>query len=103
MDSEPPKKVYVFLRGLEQNRSLLEPLPVLLSPYAPHLAEELWELLGNEQSIAAASWPEFNEEYLAVEQVQYSLLINGKVSRRPCCVLCCVGHEKVMLWRVTNL
>jgi len=61
-------------------RCLLEPFVVLLSPYAPHLTEELWEKLGNSGSVSKVPWPKHNEEYLAVDEVQYSLLINGKVS-----------------------
>jgi len=64
------------------HRSLLEPLPVLLSPYAPHLAEELWQLLGNDKSIVDAPWPEYDEKFLASDEVEYSLLINGKQKMR---------------------
>ncbi|GAB3308958.1 leucine--tRNA ligase [Hymenobacter humi] len=61
-------------------RSILEPLVVLLSPYAPHLAEELWQELGYEAgSISSASYPEFREEYLVEDTVTYPIAINGKV------------------------
>ena len=61
-------------------RAILEPLVVLLSPYAPHLAEELWEELGNEKgSISTAGYPEFHEEFLVEDVVTYPLAINGKV------------------------
>ncbi|GAB3294197.1 leucine--tRNA ligase [Hymenobacter tenuis] len=62
------------------NRSILEPLVVLVSPYAPHLAEELWQKLGHEAgSISSAAYPEFKEEYLVEDTVNYPVAINGKV------------------------
>jgi leucyl-tRNA synthetase len=61
-------------------RAVLEPLVVLLSPYAPHLAEELWAGLGHAPgSISYAAYPEFREEYLAEASVSYPLAVNGKV------------------------
>ncbi|TGE24252.1 leucine--tRNA ligase [Hymenobacter aquaticus] len=61
-------------------RSILEPLVVLISPYAPHLAEELWVTLGHEAgSISSAAYPEFREEYLVEDTVNYPVAINGKV------------------------
>jgi leucyl-tRNA synthetase len=61
-------------------RGVLEPLVVLLSPYAPHLAEELWAGLGHAPgSISAASYPEFREEFLVEDTVTYPVAINGKV------------------------
>ncbi|WP_394368956.1 class I tRNA ligase family protein [Hymenobacter ruricola] len=61
-------------------RAILEPLVLLVSPFAPHLAEELWQELGHEAgSISTARYPEFREEYLVEESVTYPLAINGKV------------------------
>src|SRR6476661_6067053 len=61
-------------------RAILEPLVILVSPYAPHLAEELWAELGHEAgSISRASYPEFKEEYLVEDSVNYPVAINGKV------------------------
>ncbi|GAB3846251.1 leucine--tRNA ligase [Hymenobacter terrigena] len=61
-------------------RAILEPLVLLVSPYAPHLAEELWQELGHAAgSISTASYPEFREEFLVEESVTYPLAINGKV------------------------
>jgi leucyl-tRNA synthetase len=61
-------------------RAILEPLVLLLSPFAPHLAEELWEALGHESgSISHAAYPEFREEYLVEANVTYPVAINGKV------------------------
>ncbi|MBD2720977.1 leucine--tRNA ligase [Hymenobacter armeniacus] len=61
-------------------RAILEPLVLLVSPFAPHLAEELWQELGHAAgSISTASYPEFREEYLVEDTVTYPLAINGKV------------------------
>jgi leucyl-tRNA synthetase len=63
-----------------RKRAILEPLVILLSPFAPHLAEELWEELGHfSGSISYAAYPEFREEYLAEANVTYPVAINGKV------------------------
>lgn len=60
-------------------RAILEPLLICLSPYAPHIAEELWKQLGHTESISLASFPEFNEEYLVDDSVNYPISFNGKV------------------------
>jgi len=62
-----------------KSREILEALPVLLSPYAPHLAEELWEKLGKQGSVCDASWPKLIEEYLVSDTVNYPVQFNGKV------------------------
>lgn len=53
-------------------------LVVLISPFAPHIAEELWELLGGEGSVCDASWPVWNEEYLVENTVRLGVAFNGK-------------------------
>ena len=60
-------------------RAILEPLLICLSPYAPHIAEELWKQLGHNESISLAPFPEFNEEYLVDDSVNYPISFNGKV------------------------
>ncbi len=50
----------------------------LLSPFAPHMAEELWHLIGNDKSIAYEPWPVFNEEYLKEDTIDYPVSFNGK-------------------------
>jgi leucyl-tRNA synthetase len=62
------------------NREVLEQLTILLSPYAPHIAEELWTLLGNESgTVTFASYPEFKEEYLKESSFEYPVSFNGKM------------------------
>ncbi|MBT8306905.1 MAG: leucine--tRNA ligase [Maribacter sp.] len=60
------------------SRSILEPLSILVSPYAPHIAEELWHQLGNSESIATAPFPEFDATYLVESSKQYPISFNGK-------------------------
>ena len=59
-------------------REVLKPLVVTLAPFAPHVCEELYELLGGEGSVCDAPWPAFNEEYLKEDSVTYSISFNGK-------------------------
>ncbi|HXB39785.1 MAG TPA: DUF559 domain-containing protein [Bacteroidia bacterium] len=60
-------------------RAILEPLLVTLSPYAPHITEELWEKLGHKESIAFAPFPTFNEAYLVEDNFSYPISFNGKM------------------------
>ena len=56
-----------------------ERLVLILSPYAPHITEELWKVLGHTTSISNANFPEFNEAYLVENTFEYAISINGKV------------------------
>ncbi len=60
-------------------RQILEPLLVLVSPYAPHITEELWSLLGHKESIAFEKFPEVNEAYLVDDAFTYPISFNGKM------------------------
>ena len=60
------------------SKHILQPLVILLAPFAPHIAEELWHKMGNETSVCDAEWPEFNEEYLKEDSVTYAVSFNGK-------------------------
>ena len=60
-------------------RKILEPLAVVVSPYAPHICEELWEKLGHEKSIEFEQFPELNEAYLVEDEIEYPVSINGKM------------------------
>ncbi|GAA4273446.1 leucine--tRNA ligase [Aquimarina gracilis] len=61
------------------SRTILEPLLVLISPYAPHIAEELWQKLGNKESISTAAFPVFEEKHLVESTKQYPISFNGKM------------------------
>ena len=60
-------------------KEILEQLLILLTPYAPHIAEELWSQLGNSGSILDAAYPVFNEKFLVETSKEYPVSINGKV------------------------
>ncbi len=60
-------------------KEILEKLVILLSPFAPHISEELWSLLGNENSVSFASFPQYNEEYLVENSFAYPVSFNGKM------------------------
>lgn len=68
------------LQKLKCNKkAILEPLAVLISPYAPHVCEELWSLLGNAGSIDFAPFPALNEVYLVEDEIEYPVSFNGKM------------------------
>ena len=60
------------------NRELLKQVVVTIAPFAPHIAEELWERLGGEGSVCDAEWPEWNEAYLVENEMQLTISFNGK-------------------------
>lgn len=61
------------------SRAILEPLAITISPYAPHIAEELWSLLGNSDSIATVAFPLFEAKYLVESEKEYPVSFNGKM------------------------
>ncbi len=61
------------------SRTVLQTLPVLIAPFAPHIAEELWEALGGEGSVCDAKWPQYEEKYLVETNVKLGVQFNGKV------------------------
>ena len=61
------------------SRDVLEPLLVLISPYAPHIAEELWSKLGHSESISEAPFPKFEEKHLVENSKEYPISFNGKM------------------------
>jgi leucyl-tRNA synthetase len=60
-------------------RKILEPLAIILSPYAPHVAEELWSKLGHDETIEFAPFPTFDEMYLVEDEIAYPVSFNGKM------------------------
>ena len=61
-----------------RNRELLKDLVVLIAPFAPHIAEELWHALGEQTSVCDAQWPKFDESYLVESSIQLTVSFNGK-------------------------
>lgn len=60
------------------NKELLEQVVILLNPFAPHISEELWSLLGHTNSVCDATWPQVNESYLVEDEQQLTISFNGK-------------------------
>jgi len=60
-------------------REVLEALTLIVSPYAPHMTEELWELLGHADGISTATYPSYNEAYLKEDAHEYPISVNGKM------------------------
>lgn len=63
-------------------RQAIETVVLLISPFTPHIAEELWQILGYEPSILNASWPTVNQDALIRDEIQYVIQVNGKVKGR---------------------
>ena len=61
-----------------RNKQVLEQLVVLIAPFAPHIAEELWHVLGNETTVCDAQWPKFEAKYIVESEVQLTISFNGK-------------------------
>lgn len=68
-----------FGRATPRPKSAMESLTLLLAPFAPHLAEECWQLLGHPESLSYAPWPTFDESKLVVDSVEVPIQINGKL------------------------
>src|SRR5947199_6005867 len=64
------------------SRELITPLVIMLAPYAPHIAEELWSVLGNETSIFEARWPAYDEQLASAGEVEIAVQVNGKLRSR---------------------
>jgi len=80
-------------------RQILEPLLILLFPFAPHITEELWSLSGNKESIAYADFPKFEEKYLIESSVEYPVSFNGKMRfkiKLPVDIQAKVAEERVL-------
>ena len=62
-----------------RSRRVLEPLVVLIAPFCPHIAEELWQALGHADTVCDARWPELDEKFLVESSVKMPVQFNGKV------------------------
>lgn len=76
------------------NKDVFSKLIIMLSPIVPHFAEELWQILGNQESIFKAGWPQYNTGFLVEEKVEMVIQINGKV-RSKIEVDCDISEEKL--------
>ena len=61
------------------SKAVLEPMVVLIAPFAPHIAEELWHQLGHDTTVCDAQWPKFEEKYLVESTIKYPVQIGGKM------------------------
>ena len=68
-----------FTKQERRPRACMEPFVLLLSPFAPHMAEELWEALGHGKTLAYEPWPKFDESLMAESSVELAVQVNGKV------------------------
>jgi leucyl-tRNA synthetase len=68
-----------FTKESVRPKSAMENLTLMLAPFAPHLAEELWRILGHDDSLAYAPWPEADQEKLKIASVEVPIQVNGKV------------------------
>jgi leucyl-tRNA synthetase len=69
----------VFMKEDVRPRAAMEKLVLLLSPFAPHLAEELWQLLGHEKTLAYEPWPTYDEELIKEDTIEVPVQVNGKL------------------------
>ena len=65
-----------------KNKEIFESLLILMAPFAPHIAEELWEKLGNKNSILNNKYPKANIKFLKEEEIEYPISINGKTKTK---------------------
>jgi len=82
-------------RWEELPRAVAEPLVLLVSPFAPHLAEELWERLGHGKTLACAPWPKVIDRWLKTDTVEIAVQVNGKL-RGSICVAADAERETVL-------
>ncbi|MEM8866132.1 MAG: class I tRNA ligase family protein, partial [Planctomycetota bacterium] len=71
--------VNFFTKEETRPRACIEPFVLLLSPFAPHLAEELWQALGHAETLAYEPWPEFDEQHLKQAAIELPVQVGGKV------------------------
>jgi leucyl-tRNA synthetase len=75
-----------FVNAIGQNevrpRSVIEPFVLMLSPFAPHIAEEMWEVLGHDKTLAYEPWPTHDEKYLVEDEIEIPVQVNGKLKAK---------------------
>jgi leucyl-tRNA synthetase len=80
--NEPPSGVVERPQTVAVLREAIDALVIMISPFAPHMAEELWQELGHADGLAAAAWPDFDAEVAKEDEVVVPVQINGKVRAR---------------------
>jgi leucyl-tRNA synthetase len=80
--NEPPVGRIERPQTLAVLREAIDALVVMISPFAPHTAEELWQMLGHPEGLAAATWPSFDPEVAKAEEVTVPVQVNGKLRAR---------------------
>jgi len=68
-----------FTKLKTNKKNILEPLVVIISPYVPHISEEIWSLFGHKESVEYADFPKFEPKYLEIDEVEYPVSFNGKM------------------------
>jgi leucyl-tRNA synthetase len=63
-------------------KAVVEKLVLILAPFAPHIAEELWERLGHNESLAYESWPEYDKELIKEKEIELAVQVKGKIKDR---------------------
>jgi leucyl-tRNA synthetase len=104
-------QMMVFVNEMNQldtrPRAVLETFVLLLAPYAPHLAEELWSRLGHDSSLAYATWPEADPRYLVTDTITVVVQVNGKLraqlevpaeAEEDAVLDLAASHEKIVPW-----
>jgi leucyl-tRNA synthetase len=76
--------VNFFTKETARPKSVFEPFVLVLSPFAPHIAEELWELLGHDKTLACEPWPAFDEAFTRDSTVEVPVQVNGKLRSKVC-------------------
>ena len=71
-----------FSKAKSRNREAMQTYVQLLAPFAPHLGEELWQRLGNEDTLTFIPWPKWNEDYLKLDEAEIMVQVNGKPANK---------------------
>jgi leucyl-tRNA synthetase len=80
--------------GRPTPRSVVEPMVLMMAPLCPHAAEEMWERLGHDESLAHGPFPAADERYLVEDTIEYPIQVNGKVRSRVT-VAASAGQDEV--------
>jgi leucyl-tRNA synthetase len=80
--AEPPVGRVERVQTLAVLREAIDALVIMISPFAPHMAEELWQMLGHVEGLSAVKWPSFDAEVAKAQEVVVPVQVNGKVRAR---------------------